>query len=75
MTITAKGPKIEIVLNGESVSAIDLDQWPNAGQRPDGSKHKFTKVAIKDMNRAGYLGFQDHGQDCWYKNVKIKDLD
>ncbi len=36
MTITAKGPRIDIVLNGEKVSAIDLSQWPEAGLRPDG---------------------------------------
>jgi hypothetical protein len=74
MTITAKGPRIDIVLNGESVSSIDLSQWPEPGLRPDGSKHKFTKVAIKDFNRPGYLGFQDHGKDCWFRNVKLKDL-
>jgi hypothetical protein len=75
MTITAKGPRIDIVLNGEAVSTINLDQWPEPGVRPDGSKHKFTKVSIKDLPRTGYLGFQDHGKDCWYKNVKLKDLD
>jgi hypothetical protein len=73
MTITARGPRIEITLNGESVSSIDLSEWPEPGLRPDGSKHKFTKVAIKDMSRPGYLGFQDHGKDCWFKNVKLKD--
>jgi hypothetical protein len=75
MTITAKGPKIDVVLNGEAVSTINLDQWPEPGVRPDGSKHKFAKVAIKDLPRTGYLGFQDHGKDCWYKNVKLKELD
>jgi hypothetical protein len=74
MTITAKGPKIDVVLNGESVSKIDLDDFPEKGKRPDGSNHKFTGVTIKDMPRSGYLGFQDHGSDCWYKNIKIKDL-
>ena len=74
MTITAKGPNIEVDLNGQTVSKIDLDQWTEPGKRPDGSKHKFGKVTIKDLPRSGYLGFQDHGQDCWYKNVKIKDL-
>jgi hypothetical protein len=74
MTITAKGPAIDVVLNGEQVAKIDLDQWTEEGKRPDGSSHKFTKVTVKDMARTGYLGFQDHGQDCWYKNVKVKDL-
>ena len=38
MTITARGPKIEVALNGETVSEIDLDQWTEPGKRPDGSK-------------------------------------
>jgi hypothetical protein len=75
MTITARGPKIDVVLNGEKVSSIDLSEWPQPGRRPDGSQHKFSKVAMKDMNRPGYLGFQDHGQDSWYRNIKLKDLD
>ena len=75
MTITAKGPKIEIALNGETVSKINLDEWTEPGKRPDGSTHKFGKVVVKDLPRSGYFGFQDHGQDCWYKNVKLKDLD
>jgi hypothetical protein len=74
MTITARGPKIGVSLNGEEVSRIDLDQWTEPGKRPDGSTHKFGKVVIKEFNRPGYLGFQDHGQDCWYKNVKLNGL-
>lgn len=74
MTITALGPKIAITLNGEEVSLIDIDQWTEPGKRPDGTSHKFGTVVIQSMNRPGYFGFQDHGQDCWYKNVKLKDL-
>ena len=73
MTITAKGPQITVALNGEKVSEINLDKWSEKGKRADGSSHKFTNVTVKDLPRSGYLGFQDHGQDCWYKNVKIKD--
>ena len=74
MTITAKGPKISVVLNEIEVSTIDLDQWTQAGKRPDGSSHKFGELVVKELNRPGYFGFQDHGQDSWYKNVKIKEL-
>ena len=73
MTITAQGANIEVALNGETVTKANLDQFAEPGKRPDGTSHKF-KVAIKDLARSGYLGFQDHGQDCWYKNVKVKDL-
>lgn len=72
MTITAKGPNIKVVLNGTEVSTINLDEWNEVGRRADGSKHKFEKVAIGKLDRAGYLGFQDHGQDCWYKNITFK---
>jgi len=73
MTITAKGPKIAVVLNDTRVATIDLDEWNEPGKRPDGSSHKFTKVAIGKLPRTGYFGFQDHGRDCWFKNIKIKD--
>jgi hypothetical protein len=75
MTITSLGPKITVALNGQTVSTIDLNEWTEPGKRPDGSAHKFTNVTIKDLAHPGYLGFQDHGSDCWYKNVRIKDLD
>ncbi len=72
MSITAFGPKIAVVLNGKEVSKINLDEWNEPGKRPDGSRHKFTKVAIGKLPRIGYFGFQDHGSDCWFKNVRIK---
>ena len=75
MTITAKGPKMAVTLNDKDVSIINLDEWNEPGKRPDGSSHKFANVAIGKLPRAGYVGFQDHGSDCWFKNVKIKELD
>ena len=75
MTITARGPKITVALNGTEVTAINLDDWMTPGKRPDGSDHKFSHVAIGKLPRTGYFGFQDHGSDCWFKNVKVKELD
>ncbi len=75
MTITAKGPKISIVLNDKEVTTINLDEWNEPGKRPDGSKHKFENVAIGKLPRTGYFGFQDHGSDCWFKNVKVKEAE
>jgi hypothetical protein len=71
--ITCDRNKIKVVLNGEAIAEMDLDQWSEAGKNPDGSKNKFTK-ALKDFTRDGQLGFQDHGQPCWYKNIKLKKL-
>lgn len=71
--ITCDKNRIKVVLNGEAVAEMDLDQWTEAGKNPDGSKNKFAK-ALKDFPREGFIGFQDHGKPCWYKNIKLKKL-
>ena len=71
MTVVAKGPIVEVTINGEAVSRIDLSEFKEKGKRPDGSNHKFNNVAVKDLEQKGYFGFQDHGQDCWYKNIRV----
>lgn len=73
MEITCRGSLIEVVLNGEKVNSVDLSQFTEPFKRPDGSTHKFD-VAYKDHPRKGYIGFQDHGSPCWFKNIKLKPL-
>jgi serine/threonine protein kinase/tetratricopeptide (TPR) repeat protein len=73
MTITAVGPRISVVLNNEPVSSINLEEWTVAGKTPTGQNHKFTKVALAKLDRTGFVGFQDLGADCWYKNVILKN--
>ncbi len=75
MTIVAYGPVVSVLLNGKLVSEIHQDRFDKPGKRPDGSDHKFKNVAIKDLIQKGYFGFQDHGQDCWYRDVKLRVLD
>lgn len=72
MTITAQGSRLAVSLNHREVSSIDLDSWTFAGKRPDGSDHQFKDRAIARMARSGYLGFQDLGGDCWFKNIVLK---
>jgi hypothetical protein len=74
LVLTCRENRATIDLNGERVSEADFDQWTEAGKRPDGSNHKFSFIAYKDHPRTGYIGLQDHGSDCWYKNIKLKRL-
>lgn len=74
VTITCRGPHITVEVNGEKVAEMNCDEWTEPGKRPDGSGHKFRR-AIKDFPRSGYLGFQDHGDKVWFRNVKLKVLD
>ena len=64
---------VVVVLNGEKVTRMDLDEFKEQYKRPDGTPHKFD-IAFKDHPRKGYIGFQDHGSPCWFKNVKLKPL-
>jgi hypothetical protein len=56
---------IIIEVNGEKVNEVNLDEWAQPNQNPDGSKNKFPR-AIKDFARVGHIGLQDHGRVVWY---------
>jgi len=74
LEITCDKSVIEIAINGEQVNRIDLDKFTQKNVRPDGTPHKFD-VVYKDHPRRGYIGLQDHGSPCWFKNIKLKKLD
>ncbi len=70
MVVVCDGPRILVELNGRLVTRMDLDEWTAPNRRPDGSAHKFD-VAYKDHPRRGYVGLQDHGSSCRYRNIKL----
>jgi hypothetical protein len=77
--IRCEGPRVHVRVNDQLVAEMDCDQFDQPGVCPDGEPHKFKldgqPRAVKDFARRGYLGFQDHGQKVWYKNVKLRELD
>jgi len=73
LKITCKGPKLSVEITGKQTVNANIDAWTTANQNPDGSKNKF-KTALKDLPRTGRIGFQNHGQVIWIKDVKIRDL-
>ena len=73
VTITAKDNKIRIVLNGEQIIDMDLNRWTRRGWNADETKNKF-RAALKNFKREGHIGFQDHGANVWFRNVRIKRL-
>jgi len=71
--LTCIGPKVSFFLNGKEAFSINLNDWKEAGKNPDGSTNKF-KTALKDLPRTGRIGFQNHGQVVWYRNISINEL-
>ena len=72
--ITNKDNWIHVVLNGEPVNSVDLSKFTKPNTRPDGTPHKFDKT-LHDHPRQGYIGLQDHGGNCWFKNIKLLPLE
>jgi hypothetical protein len=73
IAITCRDTLIEVVLNNEKVNSVDLAAFTEPNKRPDGTPHKFD-VAYRNHARRGYIGLQDHGSPCWFKNIKLKPL-
>ena len=73
VTITCKDNLIEVVMNRIKIIEMDVDMWTTPRKNPDGTDNKFDR-ALKDFPREGYIGFQDHGDPVWYRNVMIKEL-
>jgi len=68
--------------NGENVLEYHLwtPQWTEMLQASKFSQEKWP-LAFELLNncggpnREGYIGLQDHGDDVWFKNIKIKIMD
>jgi hypothetical protein len=73
LVVTSHGTRLAVMLNDRRVSAMDFAEWREANKRPDGTPHKFD-VAYAKHPRKGYIGLQDHGSDCWYRNMKVMPL-
>ncbi|MEM8955815.1 MAG: DUF1080 domain-containing protein [Verrucomicrobiota bacterium] len=59
MNVVLRGSKLTVILNDKKVQEIDIDEL-----RPKD----------KDLAASGKIAIQDHGQNFWVRNVKIKRL-
>jgi hypothetical protein len=73
LEVTCDKDLVTVELNGEVVTRMDMSQFTRPNKRPDGTDHKFD-VAFKDHPHTGYIGLQDHGSPCWFRNIKLKAL-
>lgn len=72
--IACRGPELKVVLNGELILDVDLDQEHLRPLRHDGTQ----APPLKDRPRRGHLGFQELSRDGSHvqiRNLRLKVLD
>lgn len=77
MTITCKGPRISVLLNGELVTEIDMKKWTSVTKNPDGSEiPSWYKKSLAEMATEGHIGLQGKhgGVPIVFRNMKVKPL-
>lgn len=77
MEITCKGQLIDVVLNDEKVTSMDMSQWTSGSTNPDGSEiPSWLPKPFSELPTAGSIGFQGkHGDaSIHYRNLKIRSI-
>lgn len=72
--ITCRGPSVKVVLNGETILDVNLDEQKSPAKRHDGTD----APPLKDRPRRGHIGFQElsrGGGHVEIRNAQIKVLD
>ena len=60
-------------MNGEKV--VEYHLWtPEWNEMVAGSKFPELNENWADVATEGYIGLQDHGDDVWFRNIKVKAL-
>ena len=73
VSITLKGSKLKVVLNGETIQDIDLQKFEHTVLRHDGTP----APALKDRPTKGHIGFQELSRGDSHvlvRNARIKEL-
>ena len=72
--VTLEGPHLKVVLNGETIQNINLDEQAQTVKRHDGSDAPH----IKDRPKRGHIGFQELSRGDTHvqiRNARIQVLD
>jgi hypothetical protein len=70
--IVLKGNRVRHFLNGEEVVDVELgsEDWNKRV-----AESKFAAWPKFGKNKKGHIVLQDHGDEVWYRNMRIKKLD
>ncbi|MDR3245984.1 MAG: DUF1080 domain-containing protein [Prevotellaceae bacterium] len=73
IVVRVKDGKVTHTQNG--VKVVEYELWTPAWKELVAkSKFKDWPGFTEGPAKEGYIGVQDHGYDCWFRNIKIKEL-
>jgi hypothetical protein len=76
-TITCKGANVWVMLNGETVTSLDMTKWTSAKTNPDGSEiPAWLSKPLADLPTKGRIGLQGKhaGAPVFFRNLRILRL-
>lgn len=76
-TITCQDKMIWVMLNGEMITEMNMDEWTSATTNPDGSEiPAWLSKPLAELPTRGYIGLQGKhaGAPVWFRNMKIREL-
>ena len=69
--VIARGPKIQVILNGTTIVDADLAPIIKSGETAD---HRGVKGHPGLLRASGHIGFLGHGSRVEFRNIRIKEL-
>lgn len=69
--LVVDGAQVQHYLNG--VKVVEYEFWTNEW-RQDVENSKFAPFEDYGMSKSGSIGLQDHGDQVWFRNIKIRPI-
>lgn len=76
-TIRCMNKQIDVILNGEHITSMDMSLWTSAKTNPDGSEiPSWLNKPLAEHPTQGKIGLQGKhaGAPVWFRNIKIREL-
>ncbi|HPE78009.1 MAG TPA: DUF1080 domain-containing protein [Draconibacterium sp.] len=77
MIVACKDKIIHVVLNGTTVTEMNMSFWTSGTKNPDGTDiPSWLSTPFAELATKGKIGFQGKhaGAPIWFRNIKIKEL-
>jgi hypothetical protein len=77
-TITCQDSMIWVMLNGKTVTEMNMQKWTSAKTNPDGSEiPSWLSTPFAELPTKGHIGFQGKhaGAPIYFRNLKITEIE